>query len=221
MEGLATVVRVFLAAPLLWLGLASWGAARWAKRQRLQWWWVGLPVAAVWLYKNRRDLRGLIVWSSGVVAGLVWLLLLWSSPGLRFAVGVAIPTGLAVLAIVWLASNYPTLPIHEAVQFAIAERRSREVVTDAVAASVGEGAKVLSVRPLEGGQFEAVIGGPPGMSHGDLLESLRDTLAESIRATSGRVVTNVAVSGPGAKGTALVRCSTFSPYSATVRLEDL
>lgn len=218
---LAVVVRLFIEAPLLSFGLVSMAVARWAKRRKLPLWWLGLPVAAVWLYKNRRDLRAVVLWCSGVVVALVWVGLLWSSPGLRFAVGVAVPTGLAVLILVWLMANYGEYPVHIAAQLAVADWRSREVVTDAVAATAGEEAKVLEVKASTGGDFEAVVVGPPGMAHADLVDVLRASLAESILAQSGRVVREVSVAGTAAKGRVRVRCSTSNPYAATVGLDDL
>ena len=222
MDLLWAVAAFALERPGLTLGALWMGSVQWARKRGMSWWWIGFPMGAVWLYKNRRDLRGVILWTSGALLVGAWALLLWSRPGLRFAAGVAIPMGLSVGGIVWLALNYGEYPIHHAAWFAWAEHRSREVVTDAVVASVGEGARVLSVKPLGNtGEFEAVIGGPPGMSHGDLIEHLRDSLAESIRAQSGLVMRDVAVTPGGAKGAVKVRCSTSDPYRQTMRLEDM
>lgn len=108
-----------------------------------------------------------------------------------------------------------------ALQCAIAERRQREVLSDAVPASAGEGARVVAVRPLGGDEFEAEIIGPAGVPHADLVASLQATLAESVLSLSGRRLAHVSVVGTGSKGSVLVRCSTASPYGRTVRLEDL
>lgn len=211
---------MFIAAPHLFLaGLWVW-SARWAKGKGLPYWVLGLPVVMLYLYKNRRDMRGLIVWLSGVLLGLFWVVALLR-PETRWKVGVAVPFGVLVYVLVWLAQNYGHLPVGTAMRVAIAERRSREVVVDAVTASVGEQAKVLDVRELGGGDFEATVVGPAGMSHGELVERLRESIAESILRQSGRVMRNVEVVSAGAKGKAKLRCTTANPYEQTVRLGDL
>ena len=121
----------------------------------MPWAWLGPIAVATWLYKNRRDLRKVIVFGSAAVLTVVWAGLLWASPSLRFAVGLALPSGLATAGLMWLASEYPQLPPFLALQCAIAERRQREVLSDAVPASAGEGARVVAVRPLGGDEFEA------------------------------------------------------------------
>lgn len=216
----AALVRMFVAAPHLFL-LAGWvWSARWAKGKGLAWWMLGIPVVLLHLYKNRRDLRGLILWLSGLGLGLFWVVSLLR-PETRWKIGVAVPFGVSVWAVVWLAQNYGHLPIGVAARVAVAERRSREVVVDAVAASVGEEAKVLSVSELGGGDFEAIVVGPAGMSHGDLVKLLRDSVAESILRQSGRVVRNVDVVGAGAKGRVRLRCGTHDPYQQTMTLGEV
>jgi len=216
----AALARMFVAAPHLFL-MAGWvWSARWAKGKGLAWWMLGIPVVLLHLYKNRKDLRGMILWLSGIVLGLFWVVSLLR-PETRWKIGVAVPFGASMWAAVWLAQNYGHLPIHVAARVAIAERRSREVVVDAVTASVGEQAKVLDVRELGSGDFEATVVGPAGMPHGDLVERLRDSIAESILRQSGRVMRNVDVVGAGAKGRVRLRCTTTNPYEQTVRLGDL
>lgn len=211
---------MFIAAPHLFLaGLWVW-SARWAKGKGLPYWVLGLPVVMLYLYKNRRDMRGLIVWLSGVLLGLFWVVALLR-PETRWKVGVAVPFGVVVYVLVWLAQNYGHLPVGTAMRVAIAERRSREVVVDAVTASVGEQAKVLDVRELGGGDFEATVVGPAGMSHGELVERLRDSIAESILRQSGRVMRNVEVVSAGAKGRAKLRCGTHDPYAQTMTLGEV
>ncbi len=217
----AALVRMSLAAPALSLGLAWWAFSAHARRARMPWAWLGPVAVATWLYKNRRDLRGVVVWATSIGLGLVWVGLLWASPGLRFAVGLALPSGLAAAGLMWLADRYPQLPPGLALRCALAERRHREVLSDAVPASAGEGARVVSVTPIGDDEFEAEIVGPPGVPHADLVGSLRDSLAESVLSLSGRRLAHVAVVGNGSKGAVRVRCSTASPYGRTVRLEDL
>lgn len=218
---LAALWRMFIDAPLLFGGALWWAFAARAKQQRMPWAWLGPVAVATWLYKNRRDLRGAVVWTSAVVVALVWLVALWTRPELRYAVGLALPVGGMTAGLLWLADRYPELPPGLALRCAVAERRHREVLSDAVPASAGEGARVVSVRPLGDDQFEAEIVGPPGVAHADLVGSLRDTLAESVLSLSGRRLAHVAVVGGGARGAVRVRCSTVSPYQRTVRLEDL
>lgn len=218
---LEALVRMLVRAPLLSLGALWWLTSAHAKRARMPWAWLGPVAVATWLYKNRRDLRGVVVWGSAVALALLWAGLLWSSPSLRFGVGVALPSGLAAAGLMWLAGRYPELPPGLAVRCALAERRHREVLSEAVPASAGEGARVVSVRPVGGDEFDADVIGPPGVAHADLVASLRDSLAESVLSLSGRRLAHVAVVGAGAKGAVRVRCSTVSPYGRTVRLEDL
>lgn len=220
-ELVRVVLRVFFAAPLLVGGALWWAFWARAKQARMPWAWLGPIAVATWLYKNRRDLRKVIVFGSAAVLTVVWAGLLWASPSLRFAVGLALPSGLATAGLMWLASEYPQLPPFLALQCAIAERRQREVLSDAVPASAGEGARVVAVRPLGGDEFEAEIIGPAGVPHADLVASLQASLAESVLSLSGRRLAHVSVVGTGSKGSVLVRCSTRSPYGRTVRLEDL
>lgn len=220
-ELLAVVWRLFVGAPLLVGGALWWAFAQRAKQQRMPWAWLGPIAVGTWLYKNRRDLRGAVVWTSSVAVGLVWLVALWTRPEIRYAVGLALPAGCLTAGLLWLADRYPELPPGLAVRCALAERRHREVLSDAVPASAGVGARVVSVRPVGGDEFEADVIGPPGVAHADLVASLRDTLAESVLSLSGRRLAHVAVVGKGARGSVLVRCSTVSPYGRTIRLEDL
>ncbi len=215
------LVGMSLRAPLLFLGVLWWAFTAHAKRARMPWAWLGPVAVATWLYKNRRDLRGVVVWASAAGLTLLWVGLLWSSPELRFGVGVALPSGLAAAGLMWLADRYPELPPGLAVRVALAERRHREVLSEAVPASAGSGARVVCVRPVGEDEFEADVIGPPGVAHADLVASLRDSLAESVLSLSGRRLAHVAVVGGGAKGAVRVRCSTVSPYGRTVRLEDL
>ena len=217
---LSALVRVFIAAPQLVLAAAWWASARWAKRNGMSWWVLGLPVVALHLYKNRKDLRGLILWLSGVLVVVFWAVSL-ARPETRWKIGVAVPFGLSVYVVVWLAQNYGHLPIGTAMRVAVAERRSREVVVDAVSASVGEQAKVLDVKDLGSGTFEATVVGPAGMPHGELVERLRGSIAESILRQSGRVMRNVSVVGAGAKGRVTLRCGTHDPYSSTMTLGEV
>lgn len=218
---LEALVRMLVRAPLLSLGALWWLTSAHAKRARMPWAWLGPVAVATWLYKNRRDLRGVVVWASAAGLTLLWVGLLWSSPELRFGVGVALPSGLAAAGLMWLADRYPELPPGLAVRVALAERRHREVLSEAVPASAGSGARVVCVRPVGEDEFEADVIGPPGVAHADLVASLRDSLAESVLSLSGRRLAHVAVVGDGAKGAVRVRCSTVSPYGRTVRLEDL
>jgi len=218
---LEALVRMLVRAPLLSLGALWWLTSAHAKRARMPWAWLGPVAVATWLYKNRRDLRGVVVWASAAGLTLLWVGLLWSSPELRFGVGVALPSGLAAAGLMWLADRYPELPPGLAVRVALAERRHREVLSEAVPASAGSGARVVCVRPVGDDEFEADVIGPPGVAHADLVASLRDPLAESVLSLSGRRLAHVAVVGAGAKGAVRVRCSTQSPYGRTVRLEDL
>lgn len=218
---LAAFVRMSLQAPALALGLLWWAFTAHAKRARMPWAWLGPLAVATWLYKNRKDLRGVVLWSSGLGLAAVWLGLLWASPGLRFAVGLALPSGIATAGLMWLADRYPHLPPGLALRCALAERRQREVLLDAVPASAGEGARVVAVRPINGSEFEAEIIGPAGVPHADLVASLQATLAESVLSLSGRRLAHVSVVGAGSKGAVLVRCSTSDPYGKTMRLEDM
>lgn len=220
---LEALVRMLVRAPLLSLGALWWLTSAHAKRARMPWAWLGPIAVATWLYKNRRDLRGVVVWASAAGLTLLWVGLLWSSPELRFGVGVALPSGLAAAGLMWLADRYPELPPGLAVRVALAERRHREVLSEAVPASAGEGARLIpdSVRRISENTYEADIVGPPGMSHADLLDHLRSTLAETIYALSGKRMAHIAVVGNGARGAARVRCSTEDPYSKTMRLADM
>ncbi len=220
MDYVAALLRVFVAAPQLVLVAVWWASARWAKRNGIGLWMLGIPVVLLHLYKNRKDMRGLILWLSGLVVVVCWVVALLR-PETRWKVGVAVPFGVAVYVVVWLAQNYGHLPIWTAAKVAVAERRSREVVTDAVSASVGDQAKVLDVKDLGEGKFEATVVGPAGMPHGELVERLRDSIAESILRQSGRVMRNVDVVGAGAKGRVMLRCGTHDPYAATMTLGEV
>lgn len=222
-ELLAVVWRLFVGAPLLVGGALWWAFAQRAKQQRMPWAWLGPIAVGTWLYKNRRDLRGAVVWTSTVAVGLVWLVALWTRPEIRYAVGLALPAGCLTAGLLWLADRYPELPPGLAVRCALAERRHREVLSEAVPASAGEGARLIpdSVRRISENTYEADIVGPPGMSHADLLDHLRSTLAETIYALSGKRMAHIAVVGNGARGAARVRCSTEDPYSKTMRLADM
>lgn len=222
-ELLRILFEVFTAAPLATLGALWFAAFKVAQRMGVPDWMLFIaPIGIAYvLYKKRRHARRAIVTVTAVSLVAVWATLLWVSPTIRWWAGLALPLAAAFGLLFYLGANYPHLPPWEAVQFALAERWSREVVTDAVRASVGEGAKVLSVKPLDGGQFEAEVVGPAGVSHADLVESLRGSLAESILAQSGRVMGDVTVAGNGAKGAVKVRCSTFDPYRQTMRLKDM
>jgi hypothetical protein len=220
---LVALARMSLRAPLMTLGVMWWAFTAHAKRARMPWAWLGPIAVATWLYKNRRDLRGVVVWTAGTALVVVWVGLLWSSPSLRFAVGLALPSGLAAAGLMWLADRYPELPPGLAVRVALAERRHREVLSDAVPASAGDGARLIpdSVRRISENTYEADIVGPPGKSHADLLDHLRSTLAETIYALSGKRMAHIAVVSNGARGAVRVRCSTEDPYSKTMRLADM
>jgi hypothetical protein len=213
------VVSMLVHAPTLTLGLLCWASFVAARRLDVpKWMAVIAPVGVAWFLWRRRHSRLAVA-----LLAAVWFLLLWAYPSLRFAAGVAIPVGVLLGGLVWLADRYPHVSPWHAVQFAVLERRHREVLADAVPASAGEGARVVkdSVHVAANGDFQAEIVGPAGVSHADLLSLLRDTLAESVYALSGRRMAHVSVVGAGAKGGALVRGSAVSPYGQPISLEDL
>ena len=170
-----------------------------------------------WLWVHRRDLRGLLVVVSTVGLGLVWAAALAASPGLRWALVVALPMGAACA--LWAAgvTRWGAYPPGVAWRLAVAGWQQREVMTEAVAASA-EGARVVSVEALPDGQVEAQIIGAAGVAHADLVAALRDTLAESVLAVSGRPMASVSVVGAGARGAVRVRCGTVDPYAQVVEL---
>lgn len=212
---------LFSAAPLLTIGGVWWltaaGLQRVAKTLKVPPWivWLG-PIAGAYILWKRRQGRLAVA-----LLVAVWLVALAVSPQLRFAVGVALPTGAVLGSLAWLASEYPHLPPGIALRCAIEERRQREVLADAVPASTGDGARVLSVKQTADGSFDAEIVGPAGMSHADLLANLRDKLAESVLNLSGRRLAHVAVVGAGAKGAVRVRCSAVDPYEKTMTLNEV
>ncbi len=216
MSGVASFVasNPKLVVIALWAWAASWG-----KRNKIPMWFLSVPVM-LYVYRNRKDLPGAVMWYARFVVIATWIVLLFNDRT-RWAIGVAVPYGAAIGGCVWLAQNYGQHSFRQAIRLAVAERRSHEIITDAVVASVGEQAKVLEVKELGGGDFEATVVGPAGMSHGELVERLRDTIAESILRQSGRVMRSVDVVSGGAKGRAKLRCSTTNPYSQTVRLGDI
>lgn len=220
MDLVSALLHLLVSAPQLVVVVAWWLAARWGKRAGVQWWWLGLPVVLLHLYKNRRDLRGMILWVAGFAVAAVWVGLVLN-PRTRWSVAAVVPFAVSVYGSVWLASNYGHLPVRTAMRVAVAERRSREVVVDAVTASVGDQAKVLEVKELGGGDFEAVVVGPAGMPHGDLVDALRGSIAESILRQSGRVMRNVDVVSSGARGRVRLRCGTHDPYSQTMTLGEV
>lgn len=218
-ELVRTLVSMVVHAPTLSLGLVWWAAFACARRLDVpKWMAVVAPVGVAWFLWRKRHSR-----LAGALLAGVWCLLLWAYPSLRFACGVALPVGGSLAGLVWLAGRYPSLSPWHALQFAVLERRHREVLSDAVPASAGEGARVVkdSVHVAADGSFDAEIIGPAGVAHADLLEALRATLAETVYAMSGRRVEHMSVVGAGPKGRVRVRGAAVSPYSAPVSLEDL
>lgn len=224
MDTLFALFRVAVAAPLVTFGLVWWAAARAARRYVPSAIGIIAPVVAVvWLWKNRRHTRGALVAVCSVAVGLMWIAALGSSSRLRWAVAVALPAGALAGWLWWCVSNYPTLPPWTALRYHFTVARHREVLSDAVHASAGEGARVVpgSVKALPDGSVECEVIGPAGMSHDDLLSTLRSSLAESVLAVSNRTFRSASVVGAGARGRVRVRCSTVDPLSNVVGLDDL
>jgi hypothetical protein len=224
MELLEAVVRVAVAAPMLTLGAAWFAAARWSRKVAPNAMWIVAPVVGlVWLHKNRKDLRAVVIVAAGLLVGLVWAVLLLAVPQVRFAVAVAIPAGALYGWLWWSVSNYPTIDPITATRYHYAVGRHRQVLTDAVHASAGEGARVVpgSVKALPDGTVEAEVIGAPGRSHDETLQLLRESLAESVLAVSGRAFRSASVVGTGSKGRVRVRCLVHDPLSDVVGLDDL
>lgn len=224
MELVEAVVRVAVAAPMLTLGAVWFAAARWSRRVAPNAMWIIAPVMGlVWLHKNRKDLRAVVIVVAVLLVGMVWAVLLLAVPQVRFAVAVAIPAGGFFGWLWWSATNYPALDPVTATRYHFAVGRHRRVLTDAVHASAGEGAKVVpgSVKALPDGTVEAEVIGAAGRSHDETLALLRETLAESVLAVSGRAFRSASVVGTGAKGRVRIRCLTVDPYEQTIRLSDL
>lgn len=205
------------------LAAAWWWSARRARQLKSPLAVLGPIAILVWLWKERRELRGLVVFLSMLLGVVVWVSLILFSPKIRWAVLIAIPT--AVAAGAWVAGfeRYREMPIGDAVRYSLRRRRSVAALNPAVRAAAGEGAKLVEgsvvVRP--DGSVEAEVVGAPGRSHDETLSDLRETLAESVLAVSGREFRSASVVGSGARGRVKVRCVVTDPYEQTVRLEDL
>lgn len=224
MDLLFTLLRVAVGAPLITAGLAWWAVARSARRWVPSATGILAPLVLVtWLWRNRRHLRGAIVAACAGVVAVVWIAALGSSAKLRWAFGLAAPAGTLAYVLAWNATTYPALPPWTAIRYHMRVARHREVLSDAVHASAGDGARVVagSVKALPDGSVECEVIGPAGMPHDDLLTALRGSLAESVLAVSGRTFRSAAVVGAGAKGRVRVRCSTHDPLSNVVGLDEL
>lgn len=221
MELLWAVLHIAVGAPLVTFGLTWWAAARWARKNVPGGWSILGPIAVLtFLYKERRNLRGAVIAVSAALVVLVWAFVIATMPTVRWALTLAVPAGGYFGMLWWSASTYPTLDPFTAIRYHVTVGRHRQVLTDAVHASAGDTARVLSVDVVDGA-VEATIVGPAGRSHDELVESLRDTLAESVMAQTGRAMRTVMVVGDGAKGRVKVRCLTVDPYEQTVRFDDL
>lgn len=224
MSTVADLLRFYLSmlvtAPTMTLAATWMGAVGLLRRTAKSlgipavWVWAG-PLAVVWLLHKKKRTN-----VAGWVLAAAWLIALWLYPSVRYAVGFAAPVAVFFGGLVWLAQRYPHLDPPDALRCALLEWRHREVLTEAVPAAAGNGARVVSTRAVDGG-IEAEVIGPAGMSHPDLLAALRDTLAESVLAISGKPLEHLAVVGNGARGSVLVRCLAASPYKQIVSLEDL
>ena len=214
----AAFVREFpaFAAAVVW-----WAASRWASKLGVGMAWLGPLVLLVWLYKNRRDLRAVVVWVSAILAAVVWAFMLYTDSALRRRVGIGAASTVALMSWVWWVNNYPTLPFRSAVKVWVLTRNEREVMSDAAKVATGDTARVLKVTPPArlGDPVEAEIIGPAGWSHTDLVDALRERLAPAVLSVSGRPLHDVVVVGTGAKGRVRVQCLTSDPLAQTVRWE--
>lgn len=214
---LSTLLHVAISAPLPTLAVLWWLAAARARRLRAPLSWTGPVALLLVLWTQRRHLRGVIVAASVALLAVVWVVVLAGSPRLRWALVVAVPTG-AASALWWSGvTRFGTLPIVEAARVARAEMLTRQDLHDAVEASA-HGARVVSVSAQPDGSCEAVVIGPAGVSHDDLVASLRDTLAESMLSLTGRAMESVSVLGAGAKGSVRVRLAGEDRYAQVVVL---
>lgn len=214
---LRTLLHVAVSAPLPTLAVLWWIAAARARRLRAPLSWTGPVALLLVLWTQRRHARGVVVACAAVLLAAVWAVLLLTSTRLRWAVGVAVPVGVA--SALWWAgvSRFGTLSIPAAVRAARSEMITRADLTDAVEASQ-HGARVVRVDAQSDGSCEAQIIGPPGVSHDDLVASLRDTLAESMLSLTGRAMESVSVLGAGAKGSVRVRLAGEDRYGQVVVL---
>lgn len=203
---LRTLAHVAISAPLPTLAVLWWIAAARARRLRAPLSWTGPVALLLVLWTQRRHARGAIVAASVALLVVVWVAVLAASPRLRWALAVAVPA--AAAAGLWVAgvSRFGALPIVEAARTARAEMLTRQDLHGAVEASA-HGARVVRVDAQPDGSCEALVIGPPGVSHDDLVASLRDTLAESMLSLTGRAMESVSVLGAGARGSVRVRLS--------------
>jgi hypothetical protein len=202
---------------------AWWWSARRARQLKSPLAVLGPIAILVWLWKERRELRGLVVFLATLFGAVVWGSLLMFSPNVRWAAAIALPVGLTAGAWVYGFERYRELPIGEAARYAMRRRRSVAALTPAVRAAAGEGARLVpgSVVVRPDGSVEAEVVGAPGHSHDETLSALRETLAESVLAVSGREFRSASVVGTAARGRVKVRCVVTDPYEQMVRLEDL
>lgn len=214
---LATLARMVAAAPLPTLAVLWWIAAARARRLRAPLSWTGPVALLLVLWTQRRHARGAIVAASVALLVVVWVAVLAASPRLRWALAVAVPA--AAAAGLWVAgvTRFGALPIVEAARTARAEMLTRQDLHDAVEASA-HGARVVSVSAKPDGSCEAVVIGPAGVSHDDLVGALRDTLAESMLSLTGRAMESVSVLGAGARGSVRVRLAGEDRYAQVVVL---
>lgn len=214
---LSTLLHVAISAPLTALAVLWWAAAGWARRLRSPMAVLGPIAVCVWVWRERRHLRGLVAVVAGISVVALWVAVLAASPRLRWALVVAVPTG-AASALWWSGvTRFGRMPIGDALRTAIATARASEVLPGAVDASA-PGARVVRIDAQQDGSCEAVIIGPPGMSHDDLVGSLRDTLAESMLSLTGRAMESVSVLGAGARGSVRVRLAGEDRYAQVVVL---
>ncbi len=212
-----SLLRTALHAPLATVALLWWAAAGWARRLRSPMAVLGPIAVCVWLWRERRHLRGLVAVVAGASVVALWVAVLAASPRLRWALVVAVPTG-AASALWWSGvSRFGRMSVPDAVRTAIATMRTSEVLPGAVDASA-PGARVVRIDAQPDGSCEAQVIGPPGMSHDDLVASLRDTLAESMLSLTGRAMESVSVLGAGARGSVRVRLAGEDRYAQVVVL---
>ena len=207
------------AFPWAALGALWYVAARYARGMKMQGWPLGPFALLLAMYQQRRNLAGLLAVAAGTMLGVMWAGALMMSPEYRWSMGGALPIAAAVWLLLTLMHRYPQLSVSSAAVAWWHTRRHTDDLRPAVRAAVGEQARVVrdSVRVTDDGTVEADVIGPPGMSHADLVGGLRESLAESVLAVSGRALKDVAVTGTAVKGRVRVRCSTKDPYGETLR----
>lgn len=182
-----------------------------------------LPLAlVVWLWKNRRDVREVILAGAIFAGGALWAWAVrYSPPEIRLRVGLySVLTVLAaggVWAFSYLDGRAPTVANFRAAR---AQSLRQWDAERSVVAATTDGVKIDSVR-ADGDAVLANVTVAVGQSPGDLETLLMDRLAPTVYRLTGREAVAVSVSRTRTPGRFLVRMSTDHPLRKEVLWRDL